>query len=102
MAGMKKTTQNNVVKPGKELTASKGDGITKKLQKKMHGGITQMTMDLSAVKKMDTIGLGLIMAAHNALKEAGGNLNLINVPHELSAVFEAMGLAPHIEWEVIA
>ena len=102
MARSKQSTENEVVKPGKELIASKADGITKKLLKKVNEGITRITMDLSAVKKMDSVGLGMIMATHNTLNNAGGGLALINVPQEISGVFKAMGFAPHIEWDPIA
>ena len=101
MTRSKKSTENEVVKPGKELIASKADGITKKLLKKVNEGITRITMDLSAVKKMDSVGLGMIMATHNTLKNAGEGLALIKVSQEISRVFNAMGFGTHIKWDVI-
>jgi len=78
--------ENKVIKPGKDLIASRADNFRKRLLKIVEERIREIDIDFASVKTVDSVGLGVIIAAHNTLKNAGGKLRLINVP-EKSASF---------------
>ncbi len=88
-------TNKKVVKPGKSITAAKANEIKKKLTKVPEQKIKNLVLDFSKVEAIDTIGLGIILAAHNTMKSIEGNLELINVSEEFSALFKTMRLDQH-------
>lgn len=88
-------TKKKVVKPGKSITAAKANDIEKKLIKIAEQKIKNLVLDFSKVEIMDTVGLGIILAAHNTMKNLEGSLELINVSEELSALLETMRLDQH-------
>ena len=97
MAKEKKKT----IKPGKEIIASKADSFRKKLLKIISQDIKELVMDFSGVKTVDSMGLGVIIAANNALEKAGGKLSLINVPKEFYALCRAMRLDGYFEVKTV-
>lgn len=46
-------------------------------------GSTNLVVDLKGVSKMDSSGLGELVAAHNAVTAEGGTIKLANVPSKL-------------------
>jgi anti-anti-sigma factor len=57
---------------------------------KAHGTI----VDLTAVEKIDSTGLGTIIIAHVSHERAGGKLALVGVPSHVAALLEISGLNP--------
>ena len=94
-------SQKKVIKPGKAITASKADGIKKKLLKVPEQAITTLVLDFAKVESVDAVGLGVILAAHNTMKSNGGSLELINVPEGIYGLFETMHLKQHFEIQAI-
>ena len=99
MGKNKNNQTNKSVRPGKDLVASKAEGLNKKLYKMIDQGITELTLDFINVKSFDTVGLSIIAATHNTMNNTGGKLLLKNVPDEINTLFDALGLNKHIEIE---
>ncbi|MDY6970824.1 MAG: STAS domain-containing protein [Thermodesulfobacteriota bacterium] len=95
MAKAKKKAASKVIKPGKNVTAPRADSFRKKLLKVLGEKNRELDIDFSTVDTVDSVGLGIIIAAHNSLKNVGGNLRLINVPEEILGIFETTGLDQH-------
>lgn len=55
-------------------------------------GSSQVVLDLSAVTFLDSVGLGLLVQAHERLAAAGGELVLRAVPRRVRRVLEVAGL----------
>ncbi len=89
--------QKKVIKPGKEITTAKADDLRDKLLKIPEQKIEELVLDFAKVVTVDSVGLGLILAAYNTMKNSGGNLEMINVSEEISGLFHATGLNRHLE-----
>ena len=87
----------NIIKPGNDITASNADSLKKKLHKTTAEGTVNLTLDFAGAKKIDPVGLSVIIAAHNTLKNAGGKLALKNVSDEFSSLFGTIQLDQHVE-----
>ena len=97
MARPKKTAGKNIVKPGKDIIASKADKLRDRLLKLADQGTKEIVMDFAGVKALDPVGLGVIIAAHNTAKNAGAKFSLTNVPEELHSFFSAIRLNQEFE-----
>ncbi len=78
MPKAKKKTAKGNIKPGKDIVASMAEDFRGKLLKLMEEGAKKLNIDLANVKTIDSVGLGVIVAAHNTVKNAGGKLTLTN------------------------
>ena len=97
MAGAKKKATNKTIKPGKDIIASMSDDFRKKLLKVVNGGIRELTIDLTGVNMVDSVGLGVIIATHNSLDDLGGSLKLKNVSEDIYRLIRTMRLDQHFE-----
>lgn len=57
----------------------------------------QLVLDLSKVSYVDSIGIGILIATHNSLKNKGGKLKIINASDDIKNLFKTMRLDKHIE-----
>ena len=96
MAKTKKATKKTM-KPGKDIVASMADEFRKKLLKAVDQGIKSLTIDLTGVEMIDSVGLGVLIAAHNSLKEAEGSLSVKNVSEDIYKLLKTMRLDQHFE-----
>jgi anti-anti-sigma factor len=90
-------SQKKIIKPGKEITAAKVNNLRDKLLKFPEQNIKKLILDFAKVETVDSVGLGLILATRNTIKDADGDLELINVPEDIFGLFNAMGLNRHLE-----
>lgn len=97
MTKTRKKPAKKIIKPGKNITASNASNLKKKLHKTTAQGTVNLTLDFAGVKEIDPVGLSVIIAAHNTLKNAGGKLTLKNVSDEFSNLFGAIQLDQHFE-----
>ena len=74
------------IKPGKEIIGSKADSFRKKFLNIIEQGVKENVMDFSGVKRIDSMGLGVIIATNHTFENAGEKLWLINVPKEYYAL----------------
>ncbi len=96
---VKKKQTKKSVRPGKDVVASKAESLNKKLHKIIEQGITELTLDFVNVKSVDPVGLSVIAATHNTMKNDGAKLLIKNVPDEIDTLFDAIGLNKHLEIE---
>lgn len=89
--------EKKIIKPGNELTAASVDDLRKKLIMSSEQKVKKIVLDLAKVDTLDSVGLGLILATHNTLKNSGGDLELINVSKDVYDMFHAMRLDRHLE-----
>jgi anti-anti-sigma factor len=86
-----------VLRPGSEITAEKATALNKKLFDTIDRGVRELTLDFKNVKAVDPVGLSVIAAAHNTLCGAGAKLVLKNVSHEITHIFDTLGLNEHLD-----
>ncbi|MBN1850801.1 MAG: STAS domain-containing protein [Deltaproteobacteria bacterium] len=97
MAKAKRTITRKTIKPGKDITASMAEDFRQSLRKFLDQGVVEMTIDLTGVKMIDSVGLGILIATHNSLENVGGSLSITNVSQNIYNLFNTMRLDQHFE-----
>ena len=95
--GKKNKKANHVIKPGKSIVASMAENFRNKLLKMIEGGIKELVIDFDGVDRVDSMGIGVLVATHNSLTKVGGRLSIINVPEDMCKLFAVMRLNQHFE-----
>ena len=97
MVKAKRKSMKKTIKPGKDVVASMVEDFRKKLLDFMKDGIKDLTIDLTGVKMVDSMGLGVLIATHNSLEDVGGRLKIKNVSEDIYNLFRTMRLDQHFE-----
>ena len=97
MAGTRKKTTKKTVKPGKDIVESMVKDFKTKLLKIINQDIKELVIDMKNVKDIDSTGLGVLIAVKNSLDQAGGELDLKNVPDNIENLMQILGLDSFFE-----
>ena len=84
-----------VTRPDGDLVAAHLPPLRSRLAGMVAAGIRHLTLDLAAVRAIDSVGIGLLVSVHNSLRKAGGELKLIHVSKDILALFHAMRINQH-------
>lgn len=77
-----------VLEPKGKITIGSGDVVLRDtIDEAMSGGATNLLVDLKGVSKMDSSGLGELVAAHNTVTAKDGIIKLVNIPSKLYNIF---------------
>jgi anti-anti-sigma factor len=83
------------IDPEGDLVAAKLPVLRSRLRAMVNLGILHLTMDLSGTKMVDSAGIGLLIAAHDSLKKAGGELTVIHASKDILELFRTMRINQH-------
>lgn len=83
------------VRPNGDVVASSADELRTELKKLVGDGTSEVTLDMTGVGVVDSIGLGLLISTHNSLAKAGGNLCVVNASQDIQELFRIMRLDRH-------
>lgn len=86
-----------VVRPQQDVVSTVAADLRKELKNLVDSGKKKIEIDLLKVGIMDSMGLGLLIALHNSLKDKGGNIRVVNLSPELMELFKNMRLDRHFE-----
>jgi anti-sigma B factor antagonist len=79
-----------ILEPRGKITLGAGDvALREAIEAATRNGGAKLLVDLQKVSKMDSSGLGELIAAHNSVTEAGGTIRLMNLPPKLYGVLGA-------------
>lgn len=79
-----------ILEPRGKITIGAGDvALREAIEAAVRNGGAKLLVDLQKVSKMDSSGLGELIAAHNSVTEAGGTIRLMNMPPKLHGVLGA-------------
>lgn len=81
--------------PAGDIVASVTDELRGRLKEIMQAASGPLVLDLSRVELIDSVGIGLLIAAHNTLAKKGGRLTLRNVNPDLASLLRTMRLDKH-------
>ena len=101
MTRAKKKVGQKTTKPGKDIVASMAEDFREKLLKLVEKGIKDMAIDLTGVEMVDCVGLGILIAAHNSLNNAGGRLTITNVSQDIYRFFKTMRVDQNFEVKLV-
>ncbi len=88
-----------IIKPGKDIVASTADGFRSELLSLIKESPMEIVIDLSGVKMVDSVGIGVIIATHNSLNKNGGSLRVTNIAEDIYNLFTVMRLDHHFKME---
>ncbi|MBU1195655.1 MAG: STAS domain-containing protein [Proteobacteria bacterium] len=81
-----------ILKPGMDVVASMADDFKADLLSIINESSGEVVIDLDGVEMVDSVGIGVIIAAHNTLNQAGRKLKVINVTKDVYGLFTTMRL----------
>ena len=81
-----------IIKPGIDVVASMAEAFKGELLKTINASQGTVVIDLVGVEMVDSVGIGVIIASHNTLTQAGRNLKVINVTKDIFGLFATMRL----------
>jgi len=85
-----------VVRPsGDTIVAATLPELRLKMRGVVEEGVRDLVIDLTAVRMVDSSGLGLLIAAHNSLRKVGGQLAVIHASNDLLELFHSMRMHQH-------
>ncbi len=97
-AKAKSENATTVLRPPGDLVAPTMEAFRKEVRSALRRRNPRLlVLDLVHVRMVDSVGLGVLIAAHNALRRKGVKLELINVSGEIRGLLEAMRLDRHFE-----
>ncbi|MBF0232730.1 MAG: STAS domain-containing protein [Desulfamplus sp.] len=83
---------STIIIPGMSVVASMAEDFKKELLSAIHTHDGNLVIDLAGVDMVDSVGLGVIIAAHNTLIQKGNTLEIINVSNDIYGLFSTMRL----------
>ena len=83
------------VKLEADLVAAKLPALRARLREMTASGIQHLTLDLADVEAVDSTGIGLLVSAHNSLKQAGGELAVIHASKDILELLRTMRIHQH-------
>jgi anti-anti-sigma factor len=95
--GGKSESTPKVLQPSGDLVASTIEAFKKEVRSVLRNSPRALVLDLTHVRMVDSVGLGVLITAHNALCKKGVKLAVINVSQEILDLFTAMRLDRHFE-----
>ena len=97
MSGIETQGDLVMVKPEEDIVASMSQGFKEELESLLENGVRDITIDMTEVEMIDSIGMGLLIATHTKLSKEGGKLKVIHISNDLLSLFETMRLDKHFE-----
>ncbi len=84
--------ENTVIRLGTNVVASIAENFKQKLLSVVNTLEGKLIIDLAGVEMVDSVGLGVIISAHNTLTLKGSTLEIINASNEIYGLFSTMRL----------
>ncbi len=84
-----------VLRPGRDIVASTVERLRQEWKKALTPGLAALTVDLSDVEMIDSVGLGLLIATHNTLGKVGGKLRIAHACPDILGLLRTMRLDKH-------
>ncbi len=81
-----------IIKPGTDVVASMAENFKTELLSVINDTSSEVVIDLDGVEMVDSVGIGVIIAAHNTLNQSDRKLKVINVTKDVYGLFTTMRL----------
>ena len=95
MSEIIKQPDSVTIKPQADVVASSANEFRSELKTLIDEGTSQVILDLSGVEMVDSVGLGVFIAAHNSLTQTGRVLTVCNASNDIMTLFRTMRLDKH-------
>ncbi len=81
-----------IVRAGTDVVASMAEAFKDDLLSVINSSDGIVVIDLEGVEMVDSVGIGVIIAAHNTLNQVDRKLKVINVKKDVYGLFTTMRL----------
>ena len=86
---------NAVLTIKQDLVASTVNDLRTMIQSSIADGIKNISADLSGIKIVDSMGIGLLISTQNSLSKNNGKLEIVNISPDIMDLFQSMRLDQH-------
>ena len=83
------------IKPARDVVASSVPDLRQKIKELVDDGVKAVKIDLSRASMVDSMGIGLFIAAYNTLQKVGGTLEIVKVSPDILSLFRTMRIDQH-------
>ncbi len=97
MSEIQKMDGQTIIKPSRDIISSVAQEFKEELHALIQDGIKQLSVDMADVVMIDSVGLGVLIEAHNTLNKSGGKLSVSHVSQDIMVLFKTMRLDRHFE-----
>ncbi len=84
-----------LLQPPGDVVASTVPELRTTLRAALGEGTRELTIDLSKVEMIDSTGIGLLLSAHNSMRNLGGRMAVIHATNDILELFRAMRIHQH-------
>ncbi len=99
MSEIKREGYKIIIKPDNDIVASIASTLRMELNSLVQESPKELEIDLSNVKMVDSVGIGVIIATHNSLSKIDGKLNVTKIANDIYSLFTTMRLDRHFSVE---
>ena len=85
------------IRPNDNIVASMSHEFREELLSLIGEEGKGLIVDMKDVLIIDSVGIGILVAAHNSLSKNGGKLTVINLSEDIYRLFQTMRLDQHLE-----
>lgn len=93
MSRIRKTIDQVFVQPETDIVSTTADDFREELMDIFNQNHADIVVDLSRVSEVDSVGLGVFIAAYNTLAKREKKFKVINASSKIFSLFQIMGLA---------
>lgn len=97
MAGVSRDGERATVQPQGAVAAAGAEELKAQLARLVGDGVVHLTLDFGQVLMVDSMGIGVVIAAFNSVRNCGGSLKVVNLPTDVGSLFHTMRLDRHFE-----
>ena len=88
-----------VIRPGKNIVAGVVEEFRAEIKDLLNQDVTDLTMDLTGVNILDSMGLSVMVATHNSLQKNGTKLQISGGADNIIKLLKDMRLDRHFAIE---
>lgn len=94
--GMTATESQKTISMPEKISAQEMPVMREEFKALILSGVRELTLDFAAVRSIDSVGIGLLVAAHNSLAKLQGRLMLVGVGPEIHQLLTLMRIDKHM------
>ena len=84
------STKPIVITPEANIVGGNTAALKNELSELINSGQLEITLDMKQVEMVDSLGIGILIAARNSLQRVSGKISIVNLSDNLTRLFSNM------------
>ncbi len=84
------STKPTTITPDSDIVGNATHDLKKEFSKLINSGKTQIKLDLKKVSMIDSLGIGVLVATRNSIRQSDGEFSIVNLSDDLTKLFANM------------